>query len=57
MAQTMGLLQLSPEIQLAILANFAAEPRLHPSIFWVLMTYFVFLGAWLLYFFLHFRIP
>ena len=44
-------------IQLAILANFEAQPRLHPSIFWVLMIYFVFLGGWLLYFFLHFRKP
>ena len=44
-------------IQLAILANFEAQPRLHPSIFWVLMIYFVFLGCWLLYFFLHFRRP
>ena len=43
--------------QLAIQANFADEPRLHASVFWALAIYFVFVIAWLLYFFLHFRRP
>ena len=42
-------------MQLAILANFAAEPRLHFSIYWALLAYFVVLAAWLLHFYLHFR--
>ena len=42
-------------VQLAILANFNPEPRLHPSIGWALMLYFIFLGAWLIHFYLHFR--
>lgn len=42
-------------VQLAILANFDAQPRLHSSIFWALLIYFVFLSGWLLHFFLHFR--
>ncbi len=42
-------------IQLAILANFSDEPRLHPSIGWALLIYFVFLAGWLLHFFLHFK--
>ena len=44
-------------IQLAILANFQAEPRLHPSIGWALALYFAFLVGWLIHFFLHFRKP
>ena len=44
-------------IQLAILANFAQQPRLHPSIGWVLIGYFILLSAWLIHFFLHFRKP
>jgi len=42
-------------IQLAILANFDQEPRLHPSIGWALILYFVILGLWLIHFYLHFR--
>jgi len=42
-------------IQLAILANFELEPRLHPSIGWALGLYFVILSAWLTHFYLHFR--
>ena len=44
-------------VQLAILANFSDEPRLHPSIFWALTLYFLFLAAWLVYFLVHFRRP
>ena len=44
-------------IQLAILANFAGQPRLHPSIGWALACYFVFLVAWLIHFYHHFRKP
>ena len=44
-------------IQLAIQANFAADPRLHSSIIWVLGVYFVALAAWLAHYFLHFRKP
>lgn len=44
-------------IQLAILANFDQQPRLHPSIGWALVFYFVFLIAWLIHFYLHFRKP
>ena len=44
-------------MQLAILANLTAEPRLHPSVFWALTLYFVLLVAWLIHFFLHFRNP
>jgi uncharacterized membrane protein len=44
-------------IQLAILANFDPEPRLHASIGWALLMYFVFLAAWLIHFFMHFRRP
>ena len=44
-------------IQLAILANFSTEPRLHTSIAWGLGFYFVCLAAWLTYFILHFRKP
>ncbi len=44
-------------VQLAILANLEAEPRLHSSIGWALAIYFVLLCAWLLHFFLHFRRP
>ena len=44
-------------IQLAILANFDQEPRLHRSIGWALALYFVFLGAWLIHFYLHFKKP
>ena len=42
-------------IQLVILANFEPEPRLHPSIFWALLAYFVFLAAWLIHFYRYFR--
>ncbi len=44
-------------IQLAIVANFAAEPRLHPSIGWALGAYFVFLAGWLIHLHRHFRKP
>jgi uncharacterized membrane protein len=44
-------------VQLAILANFDQEPRLHQSIGWALMLYFIFLSAWLIHFYLHFRKP
>ena len=44
-------------IQLAILANFDQQPRMHPSIGWALGFYFMILIIWLLHFFLHFRNP
>ena len=44
-------------IQLAILANFKAEPRLHPAIGWALAIYFILFAVWLVYFFLHFKKP
>lgn len=44
-------------IQLAILANFAGQPRLHPSIGWALALYFAILIVWLVHFYLHFRKP
>ncbi|MCP4878861.1 MAG: DUF1648 domain-containing protein [Gammaproteobacteria bacterium] len=44
-------------IQLAILANFDQQPRLHTSIGWALGLYFVFLIGWLIHFYLHFRKP
>lgn len=44
-------------IQLAILANFAGQPRLHPSIGWALTLYFAILIVWLVHFYLHFRKP
>ena len=44
-------------IQLAILANLDQQPRLHSSIGWALLLYFIFLIAWLIHFFLHFRNP
>ncbi len=56
----MGIVHLSLAIyvmQLAILANFEQQPRLHGSIYWALGLYFVFLIAWLIHFFLHFRKP
>ena len=56
----MGIVHLSLAIiviQLAILANFDQQPRLHDSIIWALGFYFVFLVAWLIHFFLHFRKP
>lgn len=56
----MGILHLSLAIvviQLAILANFDQQLRLHGSIYWVLGFYFVFLIAWLIHFFLHFKKP
>lgn len=43
--------------QLAIVANFSEQPRLHDSIYWALGLYFLVLVAWLIHFFLHFRIP
>lgn len=42
-------------VQLAIMANFEAQPRLHWSVGWALLLYFVVLCTWLIYFFLHFR--
>ena len=44
-------------IQLAILANFAPQPRMHPSIGWALAIYFIAFTAWLIYFFWHFKKP
>lgn len=44
-------------IQLALLANLDQQPRLHSSIGWALALYFIFLGAWLIHFHLHFRNP
>ena len=44
-------------IQLAILANLNQQPQLHPSIAWALGLYFIFLIAWLVHFFMHFRKP
>jgi len=44
-------------IQLAIQANFAQQPRLHPSIGWALGLYFAILIAWLAHFYFHFRKP
>jgi hypothetical protein len=44
-------------VQLAILANFDQQPRLHPSIGWALLLYFVILIAWLIHFYHHFRKP
>lgn len=44
-------------VQLAILANFDQQPRLHSSIGWALALYFVFLIAWLIHYFLRFRKP
>ena len=44
-------------IQLAILANFSQQPRLHPSIGWALTLYFAFLLIWLIQMYLHFRKP
>ncbi len=43
--------------QLAIVANFDEQPRLHDSIYWALGLYFLVLIAWLFHFFLHFRNP
>jgi uncharacterized membrane protein YhdT len=40
-----------------VLANFDQQPRLHSSIGWALALYFVFLIAWLIHYFLHFRKP
>ncbi len=42
-------------MQLAILANFADPPRLHPSIVGALALYFIVLIAWLINFHRHFR--
>ena len=56
----MGVLHIALAIyvmQLAILANFEPEPRIHESIFWVLAIYFAVLILWLIYFFLHFKRP
>lgn len=44
-------------IQLAILANLNQQPQLHPGIVWALGLYFIFLIAWLIHFFMHFRKP
>jgi len=43
--------------QLAILANFNEQPRIHDSIYWALGLYFLILIAWLIHFFVHFRNP
>ncbi len=44
-------------MQLAIQANFDDPPRLHSSIAWALVIYFVALIGWLIHFFRHFRRP
>jgi hypothetical protein len=44
-------------VQLAIMANFSAPPRLHPAITWGLGLYFVCLVASLGHFYLRFRKP
>lgn len=44
-------------IQLAILANFEPQPRLHPAIGWALAIYFIVFTVWLLNFFWHFKKP
>jgi uncharacterized membrane protein len=44
-------------IQLAILANFAQPPRLHPAIGWALASYFIVFAIWLFHFFWHFKKP
>jgi uncharacterized membrane protein len=44
-------------IQLAILANFESEPRLHPAIGWALAIYFIIFSLWLIHFFWRFRKP
>ena len=44
-------------IQLVIIANLSAGPRLGDSIFWALGLYFAFLVIWLLRLLLHFRKP
>jgi uncharacterized membrane protein len=44
-------------VQLALLAKLDQHPRLHSSIGWALLLYFIFLIAWLIHFFLHFRNP
>jgi len=44
-------------MQLAILANLRQESGLHASMWWALGSYFLFLGLWLINFFLHFRKP
>ena len=43
--------------QLAIVANFSEQPRIHGSIYWALGLYFLLLVAWLVHFFLNFRNP
>ncbi|MDJ0777353.1 MAG: DUF1648 domain-containing protein [Gammaproteobacteria bacterium] len=56
----MGIVHLALAVfvmQLAILANFATEPRLHGSIFWALAIYLLLVIAWLLHFYLYFRRP
>ena len=42
-------------MQLAVVANFNEQPRLHESIYWALGLYFLVVIAWLAHFFLHFR--
>ncbi len=44
-------------VQLAIEANLAETPLLDHRIYWALGLYFVFLVAWLIHFFVHFRRP
>lgn len=51
------LLLLIAVIQLVILANFNAEPRLHASIGWILGAYFLFVTGWLIYFYRYFKKP
>jgi uncharacterized membrane protein len=42
-------------IELAIRANLGQHTRLHDGIYWALSLYFIFLGGWLIHFFMHFR--
>ena len=44
-------------MQLAIQANFEPGASLDSSILWILILYFIFLGVWLIRFFLRFRKP
>lgn len=42
-------------VQLVILANFNAQPRLSNTIVWALMIYFAYVAIWLIRFFIRFR--
>jgi len=44
-------------IQRVIQANFDQSPALHPGMGWALALYFAILIAWLIHFYLHFRMP